>query len=44
MTGARLVGTLCTELRLQKQSKYAIASACIGGGQGLAILLKQPEA
>lgn len=44
MTGARLVGTMCTELSLQKQAKYAIASACIGGGQGLAILLTQPEA
>jgi len=43
MTGARLVGTMCTELSIQKQAKYAIASACIGGGQGLAILLTQPE-
>lgn len=42
MTGARLVGTLCTELTLNKDKKYAIASACIGGGQGLAILLRQP--
>lgn len=42
MTGARLVGTMCIELSLQKDAKYAIASACIGGGQGLAILLKQP--
>lgn len=43
MTGARLVGTLCTEFTLQKDAKYAIASACIGGGQGIAILLKKPE-
>lgn len=43
MTGARLVGTMCTELSLQKDAKYAIASACIGGGQGLAILLSQPK-
>lgn len=43
MTGARLVGTMCVELSLQKQAKYAIASACIGGGQGLAVLLRQPD-
>ena len=43
MTGARLVGTLCTELTLKKDAKYAIASACIGGGQGIAVLLKQPD-
>lgn len=42
MTGARLVGTLCYELQENKDAKYAIASACIGGGQGLAILLRQP--
>lgn len=43
MTGARLVGTLCMELTLKKDAKYAIASACIGGGQGIAVLLKQPD-
>ncbi len=43
MTGARLVGTLCTELTLKKDAKYTIASACIGGGQGIAVLLKQPD-
>ena len=42
MTGARLVGTLCMELELDRKAKYAIASACIGGGQGLAVLLRQP--
>ncbi len=42
MTGARLVGTMCMELSLNKSAKYAIASACIGGGQGLAVLLEQP--
>lgn len=42
MTGARLVGTLCMELELNRTAKYAIASACIGGGQGLAVLLRQP--
>ena len=43
MTGARLVGTMCTELTLKKEAKYAIASACIGGGQGLAVLIRQPD-
>lgn len=43
MTGARLVGTMCTELTLKKEAKYAIASACIGGGQGLALLIRQPD-
>lgn len=42
MTGARLVGTLCMELELDRKAKYAIASACIGGGQGLAVLLRRP--
>lgn len=42
MTGARLVGTLCMELEIHREAKYAIASACIGGGQGLAVLLRQP--
>ena len=42
MTGALLVGTLCMELELDRKAKYAIASACIGGGQGLAVLLRQP--
>lgn len=41
MSGARLVGTMSTELSLKKESRYAIASSCIGGGQGLAILLSQ---
>ncbi len=43
MTGARLIGTLCTELTIKQDARYAIASACIGGGQGIAVLLKQPD-
>ena len=42
-TGARLVLTLALELKRSK-SRYGIASACIGGGQGIAILIENPEA
>ncbi len=38
-TGARLVLTLLLELR-RRGGRYGIASACIGGGQGIAILLE----
>ena len=37
-TGTRLILTLALELRRRK-AKLGIASACIGGGQGIAILL-----
>jgi acetyl-CoA acetyltransferase family protein len=39
-TGTRLVLTLARELGARKKS-YGIASACIGGGQGIAILIKR---
>ena len=39
-TGARLIQTLTTELALRKK-QYGIASACIGGGQGIAILIER---
>jgi len=42
-TGTRLVLTLGRELVARRQ-KYGIASACIGGGQGIAILIKRWEA
>ncbi len=44
MTGARLAGTLARILNVEKGT-YGIATVCIGGGQGLSILLKtyQPE-
>ncbi len=42
-TGTRLVLTAMFELR-QRQRRYALASACIGGGQGIAILLENPRA
>ena len=42
-TGTRLVLTLMHELRRAKK-RYGIASACIGGGQGIAVLLENPQA
>lgn len=39
MTGARLVGTILYELR-RRNKKYGVVSLCIGGGQGLATLVK----
>ncbi|MFQ5669878.1 MAG: acetyl-CoA C-acyltransferase [Acidobacteriota bacterium] len=38
-TGTRLVLTLLLELR-RRQARYGIASACIGGGQGIALLVE----
>lgn len=40
MTGARLVGTLARILNVEG-GKYGLATACIGGGQGLATLIKR---
>ena len=42
-TGTRLVLTLVLELR-RSNKRFGIASACIGGGQGIAILLENPRA
>jgi len=42
-TGTRLVLTLMYELR-RSAKRYGIASACIGGGQGIAILIENPQA
>ncbi len=38
-SGARLVMTLLYELR-RRQKKYGVASACIGGGQGIAMVVE----
>ena len=38
-TGARLVVTLLYELRRRKK-KYGLATACIGGGQGIAMIVE----
>jgi acetyl-CoA acyltransferase 2 len=42
-TGTRLVLTLMYELR-RSGKRYGVASACIGGGQGIAILIRNPRA
>ena len=42
-TGVRLALTLARELRRSKL-RYGIASACIGGGQGIALLIENTEA
>ena len=39
-TGTRLIYTLIVELGL-KGKKFGIASACIGGGQGMAVLIER---
>src|SRR5262249_34732113 len=42
-TGVRLTLTLARELK-RARLRYGIASACIGGGQGIALLIENPEA
>jgi acetyl-CoA acetyltransferase family protein len=42
-TGTRLVLTLMYELR-RRNARLGLASACIGGGQGIAILIENPRA
>ena len=42
-TGTRLVLTLMQELR-RRGARLGVASACIGGGQGIAILIENPQA
>jgi acetyl-CoA acetyltransferase family protein len=41
-SGARITAHLCYELQ-RRGGKYAIGSACIGGGQGIAILIENPD-
>lgn len=41
-TGTRITTTLARQLKETKKS-YGVASACIGGGQGISILLKAVE-
>jgi acetyl-CoA C-acetyltransferase len=43
VTGIRLCLTLANELK-RSGIRYGIASACIGGGQGIALLIENPEA
>jgi acetyl-CoA C-acetyltransferase len=42
-TGIRLTITLAREL-VRSKLRYGVASACIGGGQGIALLLENPAA
>ncbi len=42
-TGMRLTLSVARELRRRGQ-RYAVASACIGGGQGMALLIENPDA
>lgn len=42
-TGVRLTITLARELRRAK-ARYGISSACVGGGQGIALLIENPDA
>lgn len=44
MTGARILTSLVYEFKKFPNKKYAIGSACIGGGQGIAVLLENPLA
>ncbi len=39
-SGVRLVGTLARTLQ-QRKGRYGIAAACIGGGQGIAMLIER---
>ncbi len=41
-TGIRLAVTLARELQ-RSRTRYGIASACIGGGQGIALLIENPD-
>ncbi|TGK79165.1 thiolase family protein [Leptospira noumeaensis] len=41
-SGTRVILTLAYELR-RKKFRYGVASLCIGGGQGIAIVLENPE-
>src|SRR5712692_8885532 len=40
-TGTRITLSLALELR-NRRARYGIASACIGGGQGIALLIENP--
>ncbi|WP_028600985.1 thiolase family protein [Ottowia thiooxydans] len=41
-TGVRLTITLARELR-RSQQRWGISSACVGGGQGIALLIENPQ-
>lgn len=41
-TGARLAGTLALELK-KANEQYGLATLCIGGGQGMAMIIENPD-
>lgn len=41
-TGLRLCMSLARQLR-QANRRYGVAAACIGGGQGMAVLIENPD-
>jgi acetyl-CoA C-acetyltransferase/acetyl-CoA acyltransferase 2 len=41
-SGTRIMNHLMYELGRRPQAKYAVGSACIGGGQGIAIVIEKP--
>jgi acetyl-CoA C-acetyltransferase/acetyl-CoA acyltransferase 2 len=41
-SGTRIMNHLMLELGRRPQAKYAVGSACIGGGQGIAIVIEKP--
>jgi acetyl-CoA C-acetyltransferase len=43
MTGARLVTTLCNSLTTSG-GRYGLATLCVGGGQGMALVLENLQA
>jgi acetyl-CoA C-acetyltransferase len=43
VTGVRLSLTIARELK-RSGGRYGIVAACIGGGQGIAVLLENPDA
>jgi acetyl-CoA acetyltransferase family protein len=42
MTGSRMVGTLANQLSRMQGARYAVATMCVGGGQGAAALFQVP--
>ena len=42
-TGVRIVGTLARIMQSDKSSKFGLATACIGGGQGVATILEKVD-
>ena len=41
-SGARITGEAAQILQDEKGANYALATMCIGGGQGIATILKKP--